>query len=95
MGHDLLQVIRINGVHDVEEVLSGWPFFIGKLVREVYHEWFILLKIWKDLFDRQLVVAGHMDVVDLHLLEQRLLIRKYCLEEVLVDLVRGWKIILD
>ena len=37
----LLEEVRQNGIHHVEEVLSPWSLAIGKLVREELHPLFI------------------------------------------------------
>ena len=41
--HDFIEVHRLDGVHDVEEVLPVWSFIIGVLVLEVAYEFLIIV----------------------------------------------------
>jgi hypothetical protein len=51
MIQDLLQVVRIQGVEDVEEVISWWSFAGWVLIREVRHEDRVLLELRIQCFD--------------------------------------------
>ena len=51
-------------------------------LRHVRHERLIFLKNGPELLDAQLVVVGHMDVLDLVEREQLLLVAEHLLEEV-------------
>ena len=50
--HDLGQVLRIDRVHDVEEVLPRWAFAVSEAVRKVFDEVLILLELRPHGFDR-------------------------------------------
>ena len=83
--HDLLEVVRIQGVEDIEEVLARWSLAGWVLVRKVGQEDRVLLELRIELLDGELIVVGHVDVLHLDLLEQLLLADQDILEEVLVD----------
>ena len=44
--HDLLQVVRLQGIEDVEEVLARRPFTGRILVREVLRELRVFAELW-------------------------------------------------
>ena len=85
MGHDLLQVFRVQGVQDVEEVLSGRALVLGVLGREELDEGGILLEVGPEIPHGELVVEGDFDVLDISFLEQLLLVGEDLLQEVLGD----------
>ena len=85
MAHYLGKVVRVESIHDVEEILSGRPFVLRILVREVRVEDRVALEFGIERLHRQLVVLGDLDLLDLHLLEQLLLAAEDVLHEVLVD----------
>jgi hypothetical protein len=69
MSHDLFEVIRIDGVENIEEVLSLGSFVICILLLEVDGEFFITSKTFPEALDRQLIPVRHMYEVHLFLLE--------------------------
>ena len=85
MAQDLGEVVRVQRVHDVEEVLAGRPLILRVVIREVGVEDRVLLELGEERLDRELVVLGYLDLLDLQLLEQLLLAAEDILEEVLVD----------
>ena len=85
MAQDLGEVVRVQRVHDVEEVLAGRPLVLGVVVREIGVEDRVLLELGEERLDGELVVLGDLDLLDLQLLEQLLLAAEDILEEVLVD----------
>ena len=86
MRHDPGQVLRVDGVQDIEEVLAAWASLSSILVLEVDVEGGIFFEVLPQVLDRQLIPVRHMDELDILLLEQLLLIGKDLPEEVLVDL---------
>ena len=82
--HDLAEVVGLLGVQDVEEVISRWSLALSILVWEVAHEERILLHQRVDVLDAQLLVLGHLDVLDLVLLVEVLLTLDHLLQPVLV-----------
>ena len=92
--HDLAQVLRVDGVEDVEEVLPRRPLVLRVLGREVLHELGVLLELGPEAPDRELVVMRHLDVVDVGLQNERLLAREDLLQEVVGDQVLIGQVIL-
>ena len=86
MRHDPGQVLRVDGVQDIEEVLAAWASLSSILVLEVDVEGGIFFEVLPQVLDRQLIPVRHMDELYILLLEQLLLIGKDLPEEVLVDL---------
>ena len=85
MVKELLQVVRPDRVQDIEEILPRRAFVLRVHIWEVGHDLRVLLHIWPESLDRDLIVLGHVDVVDFLLLKELLLTVKHQLEEVLVD----------
>ena len=79
----LLQVLGVHGVEDVEKVLARRTFVFGIFVWEVLQELLVVLKVRVEALDRNLIIFGHVDVVDLILLQQVLLPCEHVAEEVL------------
>ena len=95
MLHDLLQVIWVNGVEDIEEVLSARCLLLCILVLEVDGECRVIFQVRPQPFGAKLFEARYMDVADLVLLEQLLLSREDLPHEVLVHLLLRWHVVLD
>ena len=95
MDHNLLQVVRIQGVENVEEVVTGRSLSGRILVREVGHEDRVLRELRIKSFDGELIVVWHSYLLHLHLLEQLLLADQDILEEVFVDEALRWQIKLE
>ena len=85
MCHDLAEVVRVQGVEDVEEVVPWWALTFWVLVGEVLHHGGVLGELGIQGLDGELFVLRHPDLLDLRLLEQVLLAREDLLEKVLVD----------
>ena len=51
MVHDLVQVVRVQGVDDVEHVVARWPLSFRELVREVGDEDRVVLEGGEDVLD--------------------------------------------
>ena len=54
----------MDGIHDIEEVVSRRPFVLGVDTREVRGEFGVLLEVRPEAPDRQLVIVRHLDKVD-------------------------------
>ena len=85
VGHDLGEVLRVEGVEDVEKVVSRRPLALWVSGREVPHELCVLGELGPEIPHRELVVPGHLDGGHLGLPQQELLPGQHFLEEVLVD----------
>ena len=95
VGHDLGQVVRVDRVQDVEEIVSRRPFPFRIGVGEELHHVRVLLELRVERLDRQLIVVGHFDLDLLLLQEQALPAREHGLEEVLVDRLLVWEVVLE
>ena len=73
MFQDLLQVMRMHGVEDVEEVLARWSFTCWIFVRKILGEFRILAELWPQCLHRELVVVWHGNFLDVGLFHQHLL----------------------
>ena len=85
MSHDLLKVVRMNGVEDIEEVLARRPFACRILVWEVASELRVLAELRPECLHGNFIVTGNVDLLDIGLLHKLLLAAEDVLEEVLVD----------
>ena len=85
----------MHGVENIEEVLARRTFVFGIFVWEVLQELLVVLKVRVEVLDRNLIIFGHVDVVDLLLLQQVLLPCEHVAEEVLVDRALARKIVLN
>ena len=52
VSHQVLQVLRVDGVQDVHEVFARWTFVLGKLVGEELHQIFVAFELWVEVLDR-------------------------------------------
>ena len=95
MVHDLLEVVRVQGVEDVEEVVTRWSLAGWVLVGEVRHEDRVLLELRIQSLDGQLIVMWHYDILHLYFLEELLLTNQDILKEIFVDKALGWQIELE
>ena len=84
MSHDLLQVVRVQGIEDVEEVITWRTLAFRILTRKVGHHFGVLGKHRIQVLDAELVVPGHLDLLDDGLLHQLLLAGQDLLEEVFI-----------
>ena len=82
---ELLSVLRIERVHHVVEVSPIRPTAFGQLFREVLHEVRVVLELWVEGVDTELVELGHVDHLDVDEVQQLLLLSEDHPEEVLVD----------
>ena len=92
MRDDLLQIFRVQRIEDVEEIFSRWALVLGVYRRKESEEVGVLLQLWPESLDSDLVVLGHVDVVDIRLLQELLLAGENLFEEVLVDGSCLWQI---
>ena len=85
----------MHGIQDVKEILSRRTLAFGPIIREEDNELLVLRQARPQILDGKLIILGDIDVVHVLLLEQQLLIGEYLLQEVLIDLGLGRKIVLD
>jgi len=95
MVNHLLEVVGVDGVEHVEEILPRRVSVLRQEVGEKEHELRVLLEIWPELDDGDLVVLWNVDEVDLRLLQEPLLVDEDKLEEVFIDLGDRWEVVLD
>ena len=86
MLRDLLQILRVDGVEDVEEVFTVGTFVLRILVLEVNIELIIILESRPHLVYRELIKVRNINVVHLILLQQKLLVLEDLTEKVFVHL---------
>ena len=84
VGHDLLEVVRVQGGQDIEEVIPRRLLAFGVLRREVGHHFGVLGEHRVQTLDAELVVVRHRHELDIGLLHQLLFACQHLLEEVLV-----------
>lgn len=93
--HHLFEILWVEGVEDIEEVFS-WRRLAGRvLVRQVRHHPGVLLQIRVQGLHRDLLVVGHLDLLDLGLQQELLLAHEDILQEVFVDEVLGRQVKLE
>ena len=85
VGHDLRQVLRVDCVEHIKEVVPRWTLILGVGGGEILGELTILLEVWPEAAHRELVVVGHLDELDLGLLQEMLFAGEDVLEEIFVD----------
>ena len=95
MTHDLRQVLMMERVEDVEEVLARRTLVLWVRCREVLRELWVLLKLWPETPDGELIVVGDLDLVDVRLLHQHLLAGEDILQEVFIDTCFVRQVVLD
>ena len=95
MLHDLLEVLGLQRVEDVEEVLARRALASWIRIRKVLHELWVLLEMRPERLYGQLVIMWAIHLLDVDLLHQLLLAGEDVLEEVLVDDVGIWEVVLD
>lgn len=95
MVHDLGDIVRIDGIEDVEEIFSIGSSFVCIFILEVDVEVFIILEVLPKVLDTELIPAWDMDEIDLILFEQLLIVPEDAPQEVLVHLALRWQIVLQ
>ena len=55
----------MDGIHDIEEVVSRRPFVLGVDTREIRGEFRVFLEVRPEASDRQLVIMRNLDKVDI------------------------------
>ena len=82
---DPLQKLWVQRVENIEEVLPWGPFACRVLVGEVPAQEIILGELRVEVLHREFLVMRHLDIIYIRLLDQLLLVREHCLQEVLVN----------
>ena len=85
MTHDLGQVVRIEGVENVEEVFSGRALVFWVLVGEVLREGLVVLQVGPQMLDADFIIMGYGNLLHLGLLHELLAIGEDIFQEVLRD----------
>ena len=85
MTHDLGQVVRIEGVENVEEVISGRALVFWVLVGEVLREGLVVLQVGPQMLDADFIIMGYGNLLYLVLLHQLLAVGEDIFQEVLRD----------
>ena len=95
MAQQLLEVFWLDGVENIEEIISRRALILGILVGEEGHHGGILLELRIEILDRDLVVVRDLDLLHRALPQQLLLASQNILEKVLVDHWLRWQIELE
>ena len=94
MGQDALEILRLERVEDVEEVLARRAPPGRVLVREVAGELWVLAHVGPKGLHGQLVIVRNSDLVDVGLFHELLLARQDVFQEILVDDIGVWQVVL-
>lgn len=94
MLYNCVKVIGVDGIEDVEEVVSAWVLLINVLILKVDFEDLVVLQVLPKMFYRKFLEVADVNVVHLLLLQEPLLVDEYLPQEVLVYLRFWWEIIL-
>ena len=89
-----MEEVRLHRVHHVEEILPRRAPSLRENIRKVLGDVDIAGELWPERLHRQLIVMWHLDICHIFLLEELLLVRKHLLQEVLVDRIRRWEVVL-
>ena len=82
-----LHILWLQSVQDIEEVFAIRETHIRGGVRQVPHDFRVILKHRVELLDRELIVQRYVDSLDLVVRKQLLLFCKDLLQEVFVDVL--------
>ena len=85
MAQQLLEVFWLDGVENIEEIISRRALILGILVGEEGHHGGILLELRIEILDRYFVIMWDLDLLDRALPQQLLLASQDILQEILVD----------
>jgi hypothetical protein len=85
MIHHLGEILGMNRVKDIEKILTRWTFAGWVFVGEVLCELNILLELWPQVLNGELIIVRHRDLKYLSFLHEVLLARKHILQEVFID----------
>ena len=69
MAHHLFEVVRVDGVKNVEEVLARRAFANRVLVGKVLREFWVFTELRPQILDGKLVVMRDCDLLHLNLLQ--------------------------
>lgn len=73
MLYHLWHVARMHSIENGEKVLTIRLSILRIFILKKLHHLWICLKLWKDVFDRKLIIFGHIDEFASRLWHQRLL----------------------
>ena len=82
---DPLEELGVERVEYIEEILTRWTFSLWVLVGKVTAQEIILGELRVEVLHREFLVMRHLDIIYIRLLDQLLLVREHCLQEVLVN----------
>ena len=85
MVHHLLQVVGVNGVQNVEEILSRCTLSFRVLIWKVLHHLSILQEHRVHGLDTELVIVCDLDMLHISLFQKLFSAREDVLEMVFVD----------
>lgn len=95
MVQEPTEEIGLQRVEDIKEVIPWRASARRVLVGEVAHEDRILLELWVERLDGQLIILRHVNVSDISFLEQLFLSRQDCLEEIFIDHILVRQVVLQ
>ena len=84
MSNYFAHILRVESIENVEEVLSVRRMTLGILIRKVHHEDRIILEVWEEFLDRELLILWYVDHLDIRQFEELFLVCKNCSEKVFV-----------
>ena len=75
----------MHRVKDVEEIFTWWTFACWVFIGEILSKLNILLELWPQVLNGELIIVRHRDLKYLSFLHEVLLARKHILQEVFID----------
>ena len=82
---DPVEELWVQRMEYIKKVLARWPFPCWVLIGEVPAQQIILSELRVEVLHREFLVMRHLDIIYVRLLDQLLLVREHCLQEVLVN----------
>ena len=94
MGFDLFEILWVNGVENIEEILTIWLLAAWVFVLEMDCKAWVSLELWPQMFYSKLIPVRNVDVIYYLLLQDYLFISENLLEKYLIDLAFRRQVIL-
>lgn len=94
MLHDLMQILRMDGVQDVEKIIARRTFSFRKGSREEWAELGIFLEVRPKILDAELIVVGYLYEVDRWPLHDLSVSWQNILDEIFINTFLGRQVIL-
>lgn len=92
MLNKLLYVFFIEGIHDIEEIITVWKSPFRHLIRKIPHEFRLFHSRWPQVSYGQLIVHWNVNKLDTIKCKQLFIFRENLSEEVFIDHKLWWHI---